>query len=108
LSVKPALTPEQWATRKMGGAAFSVERRFLLGGTDLALTGNVALHNDKALGLAALALDHNPGGFTWDDVDAISAFYDPASRGLDLTPQQMEDAYRSIAQRIEALLPPRT
>lgn len=56
--------------------------------------------------LAALLLDGQPGGFTWAMVEAIRVAVRDAewSEGLDADPDALQDA----ADRIAALLRPRT
>lgn len=81
--------------------------RYENGTADMAITSGMPLDRDDLQAIAALALRGQPFGFTWEDVEAISVYYDPASRGHDLFPRELEARLRDLAARIAALLPPR-
>lgn len=113
--VRPALTPEEWAAcehqrsegqpatfRATGGAGVT----FL----DVEIDGSLELQvwGEDRHAVAALALFHEPYGFTWADVDAMEAVYGHIIS--DMRPgfpaEQVERCYYLMA-RIVALLPPR-
>ena len=101
--IKPALTPEGWAS--MG---------LLIGGRGAARLHRDGLHVDQMSlfgpekhAIAALALHDQPFGFTWRDVDLLHAVI--ATVGAwDVEKQDyVEPEFDSLAKRIAALLPPR-
>ena len=120
----PALTPEEWEhpsnAREIGWACSEV---FVGEGSSL---DNVTRH-----GLAALCLYGQPYGFTWEDVDRVNTVADHFQRAIDHPPhtddwhqsihasgltakeffarQIAKDVtpWRSLADRLAALLPPR-
>lgn len=90
--VAAALGAEEWEVARAAGPRVTGAR--LVEAGDQVMTG-LTRH-----GLAAVALDGQPFGFTWDMLDALRDEYQFA---LGRNKQRMGDA---IA-RIEALLPPR-
>lgn len=95
--IKPALTPEEWADKsavRPWGIFDNVidEASF----RDLGPEGKHAA--------AALCLHGQPYGFTWEDVVLLMAEVSTLTGYID----EEEDAHwRSLADRIAALLPPR-
>lgn len=100
--IKPALTPEQWASA-----------------TKYALVGRAADHVLAESGphswlepheVAALALHGQPFGFTWEDVDALELVY---RRVLRVPEPLGEDGAAAVERlhshvaRLASLLPPR-
>lgn len=109
--IKPALTAEEWraALRDRAGMAAAIQKAW----------GNETVReNDHAL--AALALIYQPFGFTREDVEmcrseAEAAQYEAMklerlaqeSPGFDSSGDRAQErAWRSLASRIAALLPP--
>lgn len=101
--IEPALTPEEWADEKMWNASPDPE---MIGHGE---EGPKGLHR-----IAARALHGQPFGFTRDDVDRLRKAHpftmtfpdgtEVAGVQLDwVTAEQVAD----LADRIEALLPPR-
>lgn len=98
LSIKPALTPDEWAGRAIQSGRGRA--RIADGG---ALEAEGELDASRRHALAALALHGQPFGFTWKDVDLIRStvladdFHSP------------DDWFvlQRLADRIAALLPPR-
>lgn len=86
MTIKPALSPEQWKAVEAGKKG-----------------GRYASEDFPPHGAAASLLYGRPEGFTWDDVDAL--------RSLDEVFAVAQTGERrqllSLADRIEALLPPR-
>ena len=111
MSVKPALSAEQWSS---GKRIMFREGKYDEGyGVEgMETTGNayvfdgswaVSLDADVRHPLAAVCLYKQPYGFTWRDVDLIRAL----ATWLPPEWRESEASFRSIADRIEALLPPR-
>ena len=101
-SITPALTPEEWRGILHGGQRIEVGGDLVVGlyegefyaATDSGLAGATA--EDRRSAVAALALADQPFGFTWEDADLL---------------RELATEYpllSSIADRIAALLPPRT
>lgn len=59
-------------------------------------------------GIAALCLHETPYGFTWEDVDALmdAAVRDEEVVGM-MGGRDYRSKWRGLAERVEALLPPR-
>lgn len=89
--VQPALTPEEWERVEKYG----VEYMYAEVGP---YTFSIVHGGPRAL--AAIALHGHPRGFTWEDVDML--------RGAAVNwPYENADRFAALADRIEALLPPR-
>ncbi len=103
--IRPALSPEEWT--KLGATdreeqwrAFGRVTAAFLGAPD----GDATLWRDlteRRHATAALALQGQPFGFDWDDVDRLRQVAD------EFGPSR-RDHLHEIAARIAALLPPRT
>jgi hypothetical protein len=97
--VPPALTPEEW--RQVEGRGIKSVR--LLDEIKDQRGPAAALHAD-----AALSLNGQPFGFTWEDVDRVIIL---AERDEEVAALQWVRQYRSgwrdLGERIAALLPPR-
>ena len=98
MSVQPALTPEEWredvpATR---------DTMTIVHG-DVYFAGLRVHHTDRH-GLAAICLYGQPFGFTREDVQMLRFLCDKAP--YDEEDARLERALLSLADRIEALLPP--
>lgn len=90
--IKPALTPEEWSSRR----AHRPWGVFINALDDASFS---ALGPDGKHVAAALCLDGQPYGFTWEDVDLLRTLAnDPDVRGGGYL--------ECIANRIAALLPP--
>jgi hypothetical protein len=121
--IQPALTPDQWETRdyrqaarELDSWAKTAEPRSGNDSTEfvaklgLSENGSVTAMNrahDRVLvppparaALAAFALAEQPFGFTQADVTALSAAADAAQNA------GIAESLRSIAERLQALLPP--
>lgn len=96
-SIRPALTPEEWARQVSTGPDGSVEIVVDFGG----LVGPHRVVDDPKArhALAALSLHGQPFGFTREDVAMLRSLASDA--GL-----QAEPVILHLAARIEALLPP--
>lgn len=116
--VKPALTAEEWRIRcaeragKPGDAGFVAVRSprmqcVAIGGT-ATNTGDFYLFRDDCHAVAALALDGQPFGFSWEMQDAIQYC---VARCASLKGNEADRRYREMARqacdRIAGLLPPR-
>lgn len=117
--VAAALTPEEWATLPLKVYFRPPKWRTALGYSHMVDEGwGIELHEDGALwvwddswavslaaghrhAVAAVALHGQPFGFTREDVVALLGM---AMGGVD--PEYQEAVCRSLASRIEALLPP--
>lgn len=106
-----ALTPEEWGALDVGDLE---EQSRAFGSVLAAHTGGplsraVLKRNlsERRFAAAALALEGHPQGFTWRDVDALRFLAGTIDRQH---PGGMNAfrAVQSIADRIAALLPPRT
>jgi hypothetical protein len=100
---QPALTPEEWARWREGETFFGgMNARRERGGIMVEQDSDdeVWVNDENRAALAALALHGQPFGFTWEDVDAIRTTATYLHDGG-------EDQLHAIADRIEALLPPR-
>lgn len=84
---RPALAPEQWETweRESVLQHFSDEQRW---------------------GIAAMALRNQPFGFTREDVGALRTAAGIVEDEATENPERLASTIRSLADRIEALLPP--
>lgn len=91
--IKPALTPAQWKLHDQWNAGK------LIGGK---LVGGPNLPGDRH-GLAARCLHGQPFGFTWGDVDLLRG----NANADDDIDAGFNERMRNLADRIEALLPPR-
>jgi hypothetical protein len=96
--VPPALAAEAWAALRHRAA--EGEARVDDQG---ALRVDGAFRGEERRGLAALALDGGPLGFSWNDVDFIRA----AVLADDLHSPDDWFILQRLADRIAALLPPR-
>ena len=88
--IKPALTAEEWAEM---AAPPIIPGQYTNRGENLLAWAEDDTHLNRHQ-LAAIALHGQPFGFAWDDVDRLRATND--------------SALGSLADRIAALLPPRT
>lgn len=98
MSVQPALTPEEWARKELRYENWG--EAFLAPDGDLGIRGvnNTAIFEPPMQhALAALALHGQPFGFTREDVRLLRTIAEVS----DLIPR-----VASLADRIEALLPP--
>ena len=96
--IKPALTAEEWVkalfqSSQEGALAITVGMR-----EDLAAPGTPECRAAYHHALAALCLKDKPFGFTREDVEILRA-------GVDSVPA-LDHVQGSLADRIEALLPP--
>jgi hypothetical protein len=102
--IKPALTPRQWQYEEVqdedGDRMFGISEH-----GDLRVYPGYRdwFEGQERHALAALALHSTPQGFTWEDVDAVRE----ALRDLSGWEQETADRLRTLATRIESLLPPR-
>ena len=87
--IEPALTAEEW--RRALANVFEKSRL-------LAASCDPVKGNDHKR--AALSLHDKPFGFTHEDVDLLRALIWPEK------PSPLKDHFESLADRIEALLPP--
>ena len=107
-AITPALTAEEWAADRV--------ERTAPNGDVLVIVRDRSLTTEQAGGhhhaLAALALVGKPFGFTQEDVEALRTGFGMASipeGGVEARPMtEREQRQNSIADRIEALLPPAT
>lgn len=107
--IKPALTPEEWANpagRIDGWIDLDAGR------IDVMLGGPASPTRDTGRdrhALAAVLLDGQPFGFTWEDVDTLRdiAINDVPELNEEGSAFNPEPELASIADRIAALLPPR-
>lgn len=100
--IRPALTPEGWATMERVGFVAAGGAKLEGGVLSLYETDGGELDPSERHELAALALHDQPFGFSWEDVDRLrGACLD--ERGTETTEAQLHD----LADRIAALLPPR-
>ena len=113
MTVKPALTAEEWEEGRMGD-----DRALVVTDTQARWDFNLALRNggeaivtyaddfyygsafqgEERHGLAALCLHNQPFGFTREDVEML---LEPS-----LSPEGQMEEREDLARRIEALLPP--
>lgn len=92
--IKPALTPEQWERRE--ASFFGINMRLEEDGVGFGVADCETIFDDEERhALAALCLHEQPFGFTRDDVDEL---WSAIANGWD--------GLKSLADRIEALLPP--
>lgn len=96
--VEVALAPEDWADLRVH--ATEGEARIDEGGV---LRAEGAFRGDERRALAALALQGEPLGFTWHDVDFIRA----TVLADDLHSPDDWFVLQRLGERIAALLPPR-
>jgi hypothetical protein len=105
-SVKPALTPEEWATKPYiagwdDGSVFPVcpSWPWITADSDV----------ERPHAVAAIALHGQPFGFSREDVDALRAFdWDfkwNDSKSVEVARAEVE-RLRVVLAKIEALLPP--
>jgi hypothetical protein len=122
--IEPALTPEEWAERRILFDRPEGYEDWIEGGYAATSTGLVYMlevegcnrdtEMDRRHALAALALLGQPFGFTHEDVELLRLLASNFSaQGMfvrgDLIRWETTGAfYSSLADRIEALLPPRT
>lgn len=114
-SIRPALTPEEWAKRWVDCGDMAVRVRE--GALDLSWGASrydemtVDATAADQLKLAARILHSHPQGFTREDVDFLHSFgqwcrkHGPFAMGIDGVAYG-EEWPESLAARIEALLPP--
>lgn len=110
---EPALSPDEWATRthhRTEGQPITIRAS---GGANvewLELGDQAHVWGRDRHAVAALALYHQPYGFTWEDVDLLRSAADDAEWEARPYPDGCADARADLddlADRIEALLPPR-
>ena len=128
--IKPALTEEQWASipnkvyfrepRVTTEAKYGLPVGYVLDegyGVELTEGGAMDVWDDSWAiqvsaenrhALAALALHNQSFGFTWEDVDALVSLRDDAADKPWHDAHYHASVLASLAQRITALLPPRT
>lgn len=108
--VKPALTAEEWATLRKQG-------RVVVGCDNVSATITTAIpgHSPLAHSIAAVALHGQPFGFTREDVAIVRECVEHLGCNCGenschdhLDTKAADDLLRSLAARIEALLPPET
>lgn len=110
--IAPALTPEEWAVGSVDRNSVEANRR------DDGVWALSASHcmcpidTEDNHALAALALDGQPFGFTWEGHDALRKMLDHADRWLasrmfDDRECNLLQAARAETEKIAALLPPR-
>lgn len=112
--IKPALTPEEWASLEFtdpnsGDEDFEYAKQLGGGirvrGRDDYYDPRISFSMGRPHSLAALALHGQPFGFTWEYVDAIRAaadYYDWDDRS-----RALKAKCEAAAECIAALLPPR-
>ena len=122
--MKPAMTPKQWEKREVsvrtaaGGAVHTIEVKGRKGKRRMYLDeshypASAAFYEEEGAGqyaefchaLAALALQGQYFGFTWEDVEELRALSETVRKVEGATPKHwvwME----TLADRIAALLPP--
>jgi hypothetical protein len=110
--MKPALTPEEWEAGQpawsgalivpwLRAGEFSLECEDTFYSTDLDAEPR------RRHALAALCLDEQPFGFTWEDVMTLREMaHQMVREGQTLGPGSLPDWINDLAARIEALLPP--
>ena len=98
--VKPALTPEEWASFPNWP-----ERITAFGFGWATEEAEKPVYFPTRHGIAAANLHGQPFGFTLDDVDTLRGMVDSDENPLT-APLEANDFLRSLAARIEALLPP--
>ena len=121
--IQPALTSEQWEHKALAPDRIGRTTHWHLWGDDLerekdcnGYNETVSIWSEERHAIAALALHDRPYGFTHDDVallqraendEAQWAYsYRGAGNGIAERHDQRAAAYRSLASRIAALLPP--
>ena len=98
-AIEPALTPEEWQ-EELASPTLGQRIESAAGGASLDGFAGPLRH-----ALAALALQGQPYGFTREDADGLRALAESLLRNLgDKVPVA---PLLSLADRIEALLPPR-
>lgn len=118
--IKPALTAEEWEKKHyQRDGVWIVNSGGGGGALALGFDGKegVGIGDEDAHAAAALALHGQPFGFTWADVDGLrlaAAYWHAKAETAEYEPVQdrrawllMGDGYDNLADRIEALLPPR-
>lgn len=125
-SLTPALTPEEWRRGGIKGSQSSSgddgwgvylkgSNIFIVPGWSDAETPEVHLYTPEklhalaALCLQALAIQQQPFGFTWEDVDALRSAKatEPYGPWADEEVPSETARLQSLADRIAAMLPPR-
>lgn len=104
--VSPALTPEEWADFD-GKTSGDIRVTHYL---DDGRSGNevaMLIPVDAKLAVAALCLHGQPFGFTWEDVDMLREEHDAHALGCMSTLGDPPCKFLALADRIQALLPPR-
>lgn len=109
--IKPALSKEEWDDALKQWETGPVQMDELLG-----LTAHAQSTRSQQHGAAALALYGQPFGFTREDIKALRVAAEAADQDAyyfaDLAPEGdgvwegAASIYRSLANRIESLLPP--
>lgn len=94
--IKPALTAEEWAAKTGGGF-----RQLPNGRLEYDYHGGYLVPEEARSGIAAIALYGQSFGFRREDVKTLHSF----SRKILATSDEWA-LVRSLADRIEALLPP--
>jgi len=104
MSMKPALTPEEWGQQYIeighGGREFTFYDDCTVEVDSHSGSHVTGYFNTRRHALAALCLHGQPFGFTRSDVEFLRSFGDAQ---MDIAEGPMIHA---IADRIEALLPP--
>ena len=98
-TVKPALTPEEWAQSRQSQAG-EHNKAPMIHGQFLVFSGMPEPIN-RLHAMAALCLHEQPFGFTREDVDGLRIMMDREGPRIHLY-----GSVASLADRIEALLPP--
>jgi len=115
--IKPALTREEWARKGVNRSWGFVQAEIEYAGTVrpdgeeadddavwvIGADESIYFDGDDRHALAALCLHGQPFGFTWEDVDLLQ---EAAIKGRSVTDGPDPDFW-GLADRIEALLPPR-
>lgn len=97
-AIRPALTPEGWNAP----FAFAPNTAGEVDDTMVVVTPREEVWTIKGRHAhAAIALNGQPFGFTWNDVDDLRAT-------AHSSPAAFAERITNLADRIEALLPPRT
>jgi hypothetical protein len=108
--IKPALTPEEWTAvlnddRPPADSWASLSSFMGEGKRQFVFNEEYFVEDDARHSIAALALHEQPFGFTHEDVDALREEADDEWSGV--REPNRGTILRSVADRIEALLPPR-
>ena len=105
MSVKPAMTPEEWAVARDYWGVPSV----ILGQVGSTLANGAFVSESNRHALAALCLHEQEFGFTREDVNALQEAINGGYDGMDMifwVGEEIVQRLQSLTSRISDLLPP--